>query len=790
MSAVAPMPILAATLVWGARGWLVPSLVIVAIATTAIVWSYRQARGPIWLRLTAGGLKGLGLGLLAIALVDPLWSSRRARPGENLVLMVVDNSHSMQVHTRDRGASPAEEFAARLADDRQPWLVRLRQDFDVRGYTFDRRLEPCNKFAEVGFDGTASRLHATLGSLGERYAGRPVAGIVLFSDGAATDARRAIDFGHLPPVYPVLPASAEPAPDVSLASIAATQTNFEDAPVTLVAETLSRLVHEPLTAELLDQAGKVVDTQEYSPATEEAVAFRFQFRPEQPGLSFYRVRVAPTSQLGAWSKPALSREATLANNQRWVAIDRGHGPLRILYVGGMPNPEHKFLGRALAEDAQIELVSLVRIARREPKFDFRSRAGESTNPLFRGFDRTDDDSQRYDQPVFVRLGIDDESELRDGFPKTAEQLFAYHAVLLDDVEASMFTTDQMALIGRFVSERGGGLMMLGGRDSFEKGEFAKTLLADVLPVYLQRPASGDAPPASGYRWQLTRDGWLEPWMRLRSTEADERQRLDAMPPLRTLNHVAGVKPGASTLAVAVDSSGHEQPALVVHAYGRGRAAALAVGDLWRWRLKQDPEQHDLEKMWRQTIRWLTGDVPGRVSVDCQAVDNDSTHSVRIAIEARDAEFQPLDNAQVTIDVTPPDGPLRTLDAEPSRSRPGVYEASYVPRGAGPYRSVARVVDGSGAALDPIESGWTHDPAADEFRSLAVDRNALTVLAEQTGGETVELADLDRFAANLAARPAPESIETLFPVWHTGWVFAVAIACLAGEWGLRRWRGLP
>ena len=55
------------------------------------------------------------------------------------------------------------------------------------------------------------------------------------------------------------------------------------------------------------------------------------------------------------------------------------------------------------------------------------------------------------------------------------ELDQFDAVILDDVEAGLFTTDQMALLSRFVSERGGGLLMLGGPDSFEKGNFAKSL---------------------------------------------------------------------------------------------------------------------------------------------------------------------------------------------------------------------------------------------------------------------------------------------------------------------------
>ena len=67
---------------------------------------------------------------------------------------------------------------------------------------------------------------------------------------------------------------------------------------------------------------------------------------------------------------------------------------------------------------------------------------------------------------FPRLNTRDEIELRAGFPRTAEDLFGYHAVILDDVESAYFGPDQAAVLQRFVSERGLTLPVLkdpGGR---------------------------------------------------------------------------------------------------------------------------------------------------------------------------------------------------------------------------------------------------------------------------------------------------------------------------------------
>ena len=142
----------------------------------------------------------------------------------------------------------------------------------------------------------------------------------------------------------------------------------------------------------------------------------------------------------------------------------------------------------------------------------------------------------------IRLGKKlDGVELRDGFPKTADELYRYHAIVLDDLEAGFFTPDQLALLRNFVSQRGGGLLMLGGPDSFVSGKYDRTPVGELLPVYLNRSEPGQ--DEQEYRLALTREGWLQPWVRLRKTEDEERQRLAGMTPFDTLSRVGEIKPG-------------------------------------------------------------------------------------------------------------------------------------------------------------------------------------------------------------------------------------------------------
>ncbi len=74
-------------------------------------------------------------------------------------------------------------------------------------------------------------------------------------------------------------------------------------------------------------------------------------------------------------------------------------------------------------------------------------------------------------------------------------------------------------------------------------------------------------------WCSTREGRLQPWVRLRKTEDEERQRLAGMTPFQTLSRVGEIKPGAVVLAEVTDSAGATAPALVAQQFGKGHVGA-------------------------------------------------------------------------------------------------------------------------------------------------------------------------------------------------------------------------
>lgn len=779
-----------AEIILGGRPWLPWAVVATVSGTLVLLWAYTRSNYALWLRVVAGLLKTCGIVLLAALLLEPLFTGTRPRPGSNLFLVVADNSRSLQLADHGQRHSRGAAMKERLSEN-SPWLTRLAQDFDVRRYGFDAALRPLKDFSELSLDGEASAMRTSLAALAERFHGQPIAGILLITDGNATDlADSEAEWKNLPPVYPVALGAESGLVDVSVSRVSVTQTNFEASPVTIIAEVEGQgIAGRKIAVRVLDEAGKELERRTLpAPATDEPLAQRFLIKPEKPGISFYTVQSCLEGEEDA--REGHTAEATLANNRRLATVDRGGGPYRILYVGGRANWEFKFLRRAVDEDDELNLVGLVRIAKREPKFTFLGRSGERTNPLFRGFgNQTDEAAEQYDEPVLIRLGTEDKDELRSGFPQDADALFRYHAVIIDDIEAGFFKQDQLSLLQQFVSRRGGGLLMLGGKESFGEGGYQRTQVGEMLPVYLERNVT--ATPADSYRLRLTKEGWLQPWVRLRSNEQDETKRLATMPVFKTANRIDAIKPGASVLAEVEVEGGKVQPALVVQPFGRGRVGAVLISDLWRWSLKrEDPKENDLDKAWRQMVRWMVSDVPQPVEVETRRIAGAAIPGVEIVVRARDKQFEPLDNAEVKLKIKTPDKREIELVAESSDKAPGSYQANFAPRTAGAYRATVTVNAADGSSVGSRDTGWSVEPQTEEFRTLTVNRPLLEQVASQTGGEVLALDGLDSFVASLPNRKIPVTESWTYPLWHQWHVFLIAIGCLIGEWGLRRWRGLP
>ena len=772
------------------EGWIVPVIIACVVLVGFVIWLFKanpsgkQTPGICYL------FKTLAIILLLLCLLNPQIISKEPKKGETGFIILADNSQSMTLTKPGVEESQADILRKVIAEGKTSWIHNLNEQFDLTKYMFNSRL---NQFADekkFDFSGSATDLVKHLEDISNRYDKKKTGGVLLLSDGLFTDRDKAnIDYAKLPAVFPVILKKKEELKDLWVKDVDATVSSFEDAPVSLKVDIGSmNYKGEEIEVEVIDDKGEVVASKKYSQDGDRKT-LRFQLKDKKTGIQFYNVRVTAVKEEEQFENESLRREITLKNNIHRIKIDRRGGPYRILYIGGRPNWDFKFLTRSIQDDKHIQLTALVRIAKKEKKFTFREGTNADVNPLFQGLDKEKAAlNENYDEPVFLRFNTKDKEELAKGFPSTKEDLFKYHALIIDDCEAAFFTSEQHALIREFVSERGGGLLMMAGMESLHEGRYHKTVVRDVLPVYLNnKPQFGEQ--TNRLKFALSRDGWLQPWVRLFENESEEKKRMSSMAEFRVMNRVSGVKPGARVLAELSDVNRNKLPALIVQRFGLGRTAVFTIGDFWRWGMKSSEDHKMMSKSWRQMMRWLAADVPAFMEMNVQEPENPQ-EPVVVEFKPRDKDFKSLEEINPRVEVTNADGAVESKAMEQDEKDPGIYRLKYYPPKNGNYS--IRVSAGSEELPEKgeqVNKFYVTDQTKED-KILIPNEQFLIDLAEKTGGKVLDIDDLESFAKNIPEENFKVVEEKSEPLWNRAWVFMVIILLLSGEWFMRRTRGMP
>lgn len=92
---------------------------------------------------------------------------------------------------------------------------------------------------------------------------------------------------------------------------------------------------------------------------------------------------------------------------------------------------------------------------------------------------------QYLQQAMAKEGIELDLRQAGNVPTTLDQLSGYDGIIISDMPAHQLGTGTMNAMRDYVDKLGGGLIMLGGPNSYALGGYYKTPIDDVLPVRLK-----------------------------------------------------------------------------------------------------------------------------------------------------------------------------------------------------------------------------------------------------------------------------------------------------------------
>jgi uncharacterized membrane protein len=733
---------------WYARGsvdidwsWPVYGLAVAAaVLLLLLVGGYRRLRRGMlsWL------LRGALAAVLLLALARPSLVVEAPEPVPGHVAVLLDDSLSMRLPDAG-GTSAAQRLQSLLERGGEPF--GFEPGTDVRRFRFGDGVQPLAPGEVLGHGDARSELGAALLRAATGHDADSLASVVLVSDGGGmpgADARARLDQALLAlraaevPVHVVAVAGDTDAPDLELTSLRmprqALLRDAFDVELTLGWHDLGG----ERTRLVIEDDGVIVHRSEITlPEQGEQMMVRRRLSFDDAGTRLLTARVEP-----------LGGETNRDNNRLERSIDIRDAPIRVLHFEGEPRFEVKFVRRAVAEDPIIRLASLLRTA----------------------------DNKYY------RLGVEDPSQLANGFPDSTAELFEYDVLILGSVEASLLEPEQWQAIHDFVDRRGGGLLMLGGNGAFAEGGHQASLLAPLLPVWL---SAGAGAFRAEVHVQPTAAGRADPLLDFANADLFER-----LPPLTVVNPHYQAKPGATVLLEGDDAPDRPLIVLASQNYGRGRVMSFAVTNSWRWQMSvPNPLQDQThEQLWRALLRDLGRQAEARVELSLSEAVTTPGQPVSVRAQALDREYRPQPDASLTLEVTTPLGAVERHPMARAEAGDGHYTAQFVPVHAGRYELSVALADGgetTAAASEYVDVSVS----GREFHGRSDGRRVLERIAAATGGSLVDATDAADLAGVVDDSRGSRTVLRELPLWNAPILLLAALLLACADWALRRRRDL-
>lgn len=737
--------------------WL---LILVAVPM-GLYWIYRKR----WFGDAAGrrgwwliGLRSAFFAFLALLLCRPSLVLSTLQPKESLLAVLADNSRSMGLS--DGARQPRGQLVGSLLQKDSSFLKALDEKFYLRLYQFDSATQRHDEGLQMDWSGDQTNIGAGLEAILAETKNLPLAGIVLFSDGADTSSSNFSEVlaelkARKIPVHTVGVGPDSLDQDVEIVQVSAPRTLLPET-MAAVRVTIRQRGFGGSRGRLeVREGSSLVESKEvHFPRGAESFNTEVTIQPRTEGLKNYEFRFQP-----------LQGEALEENNVRTALVEVKNSRPRVLYVEGHPRWEFKFIRRALSGDEHVRLETLLRTALNK----------------------------------FYRQGIEEETTLASGFPSIREELFQYQAIIFGSVESSFFSYGQMDLVRDFVGQRGGGFLMLGGSKSFQSGKYRNTPIEDVLPVWLQEDSDNAVLSASLYNQddvlaRLSQFGENHAALQLSLSTQDNRIKWDSLPLLRDWNRVDSLKPGAVTLVQleipTASSRSSLSPLLAFQRFGRGQGLAFMSGTTWLWQMRQDIEDQSHETFWRQMMRWLVNTAKQPVTVETERETYSSREPVEIRAEVRDKAYRAINDARAEVTVTAPSGDQVSLPLQWDTREDGVYRGTFVPEEDGLHQLTVRATERS-AEQTPYGDAQSYFVAAAgqrEFFDPVLKSDFLRKLAQETGGSYRPVSESDLLPEEVVYTPSTASVVEVRELWDMPFNLLLLLTFLGAEWILRKRQG--
>lgn len=451
------------------------------------------------------------------------------------------------------------------------------------------------------------------------------------------------------------------------------------------------------------------------------------------------------------------------NDRRLLTFNVARERVRVLHVAGRPTSDVRALRQWLKSDASVDVVAF---------FILRTQS--------------DTPNARQEDLSLIPFPVDE---------LFTEHLPSFDAVVLQDFDAQPYGLERhLPQLARYVKS-GGGLIMVGGQNSFVAGGYANTPLAEVLPTTLDGSPGATAADVANVVPSWTDDGRAAPLLAPVHDIVGEE-----LPTMPGSNVLGDVRPGGLVLwahPTRTTKSGAPMPILAIGDQGDGRSIALGIDGAWALEFSQlgaRTSGRGYGALWDGLLGWLMRDPrfePGQLELVAPCVaDTPTKLRVRLpgttAPRAGTAGATDPKGKEMAVEVRrldkSGDAPIRVEVPKRAAGSTSAVDIALPPLAAGGY--TARLKLGAGPTT---RRDFACESGGDEWADSRPDRDRMKALASATGGSFRDATDdLTLPLPKPAVVSAERHVVPLAPSW--AWSLMAAIA-LGVHWFARRRSGL-
>lgn len=772
-------------------GWShgpVIALTLIILAVIFSVYLYRSERQlPKSRRIIMTVCQGLALLVLIIIFMGPFAKITKSNSYKRNMLVLIDTSSSMA--TKDqRNANSIEEAARALgvikstdpfdpgeANEIQkeignPSRIKLatatlkntnvisdlKDKFNVNIFTFDSQLKPIKQDEKVGeaeetetqsisldlnAQGESTEIGSAINEAVGKFAGREVAGVMVLSDFISIKGKDPVESARSLstqgiPIYTVSLGLPSP-PDIHVRKIIGPDVVFKGDRVPLRVQIESKGYNERTVNITLKIDGNEQPSQQVK---------------LKDGIQFAELIFVPEQESGTVelevSAAAFNDETTDKNNSASHSVRILDEKIKVLYVEGIPRWEFRYLRWVLLRDPRLDVRFLM--TQGDPAL-----AGSSPSHI-------------------------------GALPQNKEELFKYDLIILGDVPAGYFNTEQLELIDELVKERGGSLMMLAGPVAAPTS-YKDTAIADILPIKIG--AGSWNPVPNGTYPVVTSAGRLSQSTSLSLSDDTTDRIWQKVNRMHQLPPVDGAKAGATVLLTHSGSpDGFDQYPLVAwQRYGTGKSLFVGTEDLWRMRLEVGDRYH--ARFWGQTIQFLTlSRLLGQnkqITIETDRASFSEGDTVQIYANVLTESFEPVtDIEEYTVLIEPKGSPDSSSEIQlsPVPGTDGLFSGAHVAGKDGAYVLKAEPSDESRANSPEFEVA-TINP---EDRETGARPDIAKEIAEISGGKELNQIAISGFKDNFnSEKPRDNEVQIIEELWDKEILFILVLLFAGTEWFFRR-----